>query len=364
MTLFSSLETLGTVSSNINQAARGQEWGAGALLRPSLRFESDWVRHSWAGEASAELLRYLDHEELAADSVNASTDFRLDIRRTTRAEFSASYDLTNDANIDTGEPDSEVGDATEHSLAAGAGLVHDFGPVEAGLRAGLTRGLFEDVALSGDGIEDNSDRDYWEPSLTLRATYNDPPLLKPFVEAGYQRRIHDLNLDRNGEKRDSHGLSLRAGVVIDDDPVWKGELAATYLVRKFDDSNLNSNDAIGLVGSVTWSPTELTDITLNLGTELTDSTDAGDQGGQSWNVGVELDRSLRDNLDLLASVGLTIDDDSTGTDYTYDASLGLTWSLNRSVALTAIYDFTLSDGASAATDYDEHRLSAGIVLRR
>ncbi len=363
MTLFTSLETLATVSSNINQEKTGEDAGFGLTMRPSLSFESDWVRHSWKGEASADLLRYLHHSELATTSVNAETDFRLDIRRTTRAEFSASYDLNVDANIDTGVIGSEIGDATEHTAAAAAGLFHDFGPMEAGLRAGIERGLFEDVAVSGGGSQDNGDKDYWAPSLTLRATYTDPPLLKPFVEAGYERRVHDRRLDRNGEERDSHGLSLRAGVVLDDGPIWRGELAATYLVRQFDDGNLGSNDAVGLDGSLTWSPTELTAITFEFGTELLDSSIAGDVGGQSWSAGVEFTQGLRDNLDLLAGAGLTIDDERAGTDLTYEASLGLAWSLNRNVALTAVYDFTLLDAAVAAESYTDHRISAGVVLR-
>ena len=363
MTLFSTLETLATVSSNINQKKSGENAGVGLIMRPSLSFESDWARHSWTGEASADLLRYLDHSELATTSATAETDFRLDIRRTTRAEFSASYDLAVDANIDTGVTGSEIGDATEHTAAAAAGLIHNFGPMEMALRSGIERGIFEDVALSGGGSQDNGDQDYWAPSMNLRASYTDPPLLKPFVEVGYERRIHDRNVDRNGEDRDSHGLSLRAGVALDDGPIWSGELAATYLLRKFDDANLGSNDAVGLDGSLTWSPTELTSITFNFGTELSDSSDAGDVGGQSWSAGAEFKQALRDNLDLLAGAGLTIEDETAGTDLTYDASLGLTWSLTRNVALTAVYDFTLLDAAAAAESYTEHRISAGVVLR-
>jgi hypothetical protein len=363
VTLYTSLQTLGTVSSNINQVNSGEEAGFGITLRPSLSFESDWVRHAWTGEASADMLRYLDHEELATTSASAATAFRLDIRRTTRAEFSASYDLDAGAEYDTGVVGSEIGDPTGHLAAAGAAIIHDFGPLEAALRGGLARGAFEDVKLSGGGTVDNGDQDYWEPSLSFRATYIDPPVFKPFIEMGYQRRLHDQKLDRNGENRDSHGLALRAGVVLDDGPIWTGELAATYLRRDFDDAALASNNAVGLDGALTWSPTELTSLTFNFGTELSDSTDAGDEGGQSWSVGIELNQALRDNLDLLASTGLTIDDETTGTDLTYDASLGLTWKLNRHVALTTVYDFTLLDAAVAAEGYTEHRISAGVVLQ-
>ena len=267
------------------------------------------------------MLRYLDHSELATTSANAATEFRLDIRRTTRAEFSASYELDADAEFDTGVAGSEIGGANgTYWPRLVQRLCTISGRSKRTLRGGVARGLFEDVKLSGGGTQDNGDQDYWEPSISARATYTDPPVFKPFIEAAYQRRLHDLRLDRNGEHRDSHGLSLRAGVVLDDGPMWSGELAATYLRRDFDDAALASNDAIGLDGSLTWKPTELTALTFDFGTELSDSTEAGDEGGQSWSVGVELNQALRDNLDLLASTGLTIDNEAAGTDLTYDAS--------------------------------------------
>lgn len=358
LTLYSALKISGTASSNVTRKTSGTDFGIGTALRPSLRFESDWVRHSWSGEANGEFVRFLDNPDMATSSADASTNLTIDIRRATKAEFAAGYNLDVDANRDSGIAGSEIGDATVHSLLGTAGLVHDWGPMETAVSVGLARGIYEDVALSGGGTQDNGDRDYWQPSVLLRLAYIDPPMFKPFVEASYGQRLHDRRLDRNGQDRDSADVELRAGVAIDDDPIWTGAIAATYLRRDFDDAALASNEAIGISGSVTWSPTELTKFTLDLETALTDSQEAGNPGGRSWSGSLALTQALRDNLDLLAKAGVTLEEEDS-----YDGSLGLLWKLNRNLALTVGYDFTLVDASVAADGYSEHRVSAGIVLR-
>jgi len=359
LTLYSALEISGTVSSNVSRQTTGTDFGIGTTLKPSLRFESDWVRHSWTGEANGAFVRFLDHPDMATSSAEASTELTIDIRRATQAEFSAAYSLDADATRDNGVAGSEIGDDTVHNFTGAAGLVHDWGPLETRVTAGLDRAIYEDVALSGGGSQDNGDQDYWKPFIALRAGYTDPPVFKPFVEASYGRRLHDRRLDRNGQNRDADDIELRAGVAIDDDPIWSGAIAATYLLRDFSDAALASNEAIGISGAVTWSPTELTTFTLDLETALTDSQEAGNPGDTSWSGSLALTQALRDNLDLLADAGVTFEEDEV----TYDGSLGLLWKLNRNLALTVGYDFTLVDASVAADGYSEHRVSAGIVLR-
>ncbi len=64
--------------------------------------------------------------------------------------------------------------------------------------------LFSDTTSVGL-TQDNSDLDYYEPSLSLRASFGDGEVMRPFVEAGYSPRIHAQTVDRNGIRRDSQG---------------------------------------------------------------------------------------------------------------------------------------------------------------
>ena len=48
-------------ASNVANAASNAQSDVGLYLRPSLRFESNWVRHSWEGQASGDFMAYLEN---------------------------------------------------------------------------------------------------------------------------------------------------------------------------------------------------------------------------------------------------------------------------------------------------------------
>ncbi|NJM30980.1 MAG: outer membrane beta-barrel protein [Rhizobiales bacterium] len=106
--------------------------------------------------------------------------------------------------------------------------------------------LYDDLELLDGGTEDNGDREYAEPAVSIRATYSEPPSFKPFVEVGYAPRFHFKSTDRNGENRNSHGLNARAGVVIDRGPIWSGEAALVYSARDYEDSALKTANVLGV----------------------------------------------------------------------------------------------------------------------
>lgn len=357
--------TVGTVvTSNVRQAASGAESAIGLRLEPSLRFESDWVRHSWTGEAHYDGVRYLDQGDLTSHEADLFSKFRLDIRRHTRAEFEAAYNLDQTGLADSEVPATAVGFRTEHRINTAAALIHDFGPLETRLKTGIGLKLYDDVELSGGGSEDNADRGYATPSLSLRATFTDPPVFQPYLQGTYEPRYYLRKRDRDGLRRSSQGLAASAGVVIDLGPIWSGDVAATYLWRDYDDAALKSNDAFGLDGSLIWSPNELTKIVLAFGTSLEDSVSTTSSSNRNWTGHIDLARELRDNIDLLAGAGVEIEDIEEGYDVTYDANLGLEWKLGPSLAWTAGYDVTWLDAAVSARSYTEHRITAGVTLSR
>lgn len=364
ITLYPSLGFGPVATSNVGKSAGKAQADLGLRLTPGLRFESDWVRHSWTGSATGNFIRYLENEDLNSQDASLSTALRLDLRRNTRIDAAASYDLTQTGIENSEVPATAIGNRTEHAVAASAALVRSYGRVEARLKGGARWQIYDDVKLSGGGSEDNSDRNYVSPSIALRATFTDPPSLKPFVEVGYDRRIHMQELDRNGLRRDSDGVTATAGVVIDRGPIWSGEVGLTYLVRDYGDPSLATNSALGLTGALTWRPTELTEIVFNLGTSLTETASATSSGGQDWIGNVNLRHDLRKNLTLLGDAGLEFEGEQAGTDVTTTAGIGLEWDLSREVAWTAAYDFTWFNSASGTQDYTEHRVTTGLLLRR
>jgi len=362
-TFYPSLTVAGVITSNVEQAASGVS-AAGVRLQPSLRFESDWVRHSWIGEVNYDQINYPEHGDLASQEAHLYSKFRLDIRRTTRAEFEAGYDLDQTGLADSEIPETAVGFRAEHMIKMAATLIHDFGPLESRVKTGVGWRIYDDVELSGGGTEDNADRDYAIPLLSARVTYTDPPMFKPYLQTSYEPRYYLRNRDRDGLQRSSQGIAVSAGMVINGEPFWSGDLAVTYLWRDYEDPALDSNSNIGLEGSLTWSPDDLTKIVLAFGTSLEDSVSTTSSSNRNWTGRVDFAHRLRDNIDVLAGAGVEIEETGTGNDIAYDANLGLVWKLGPSLAWTAGYDVTWLDEAASARSYTEHRFSAGLTISR
>jgi hypothetical protein len=353
-----------TYSTNASQSATKARAAVGLHLRPSLRWASDWVRHSWEGEASADLVDYLRSGIPAAKQGHLSSRARLDIRHTTRADWQAGYDLQQTGAGNSEIPATAVGDRTDQTFATSVALIHDFGGLEGDLRLGLTRETYGSVKLQGGGSEDNGDRDTVTPSLGLRLAYSDAPAVKPFIGVEFAPRIHDRKHDRNGLNRNSRGLTFSLGATLLDDPIWQGEAALVYMRRNYSDPTLKANDAVGINGNLTWAPTDITTVMLNAATDLTETSTAGVSGGRTHSVGVSLTQAVRENVDIIAGLGLQFDKTSAGTDKTFTSKLALEWQINPEMVWTASYDGTWLRAASSADNYNEQKISTGIVFRR
>jgi hypothetical protein len=364
MAFYPELETATAYTSNVGSSASDAKTDVGLSLRPSLRFESDWVRHSWEGRAAGDFIAYLENDDFNSTQIDAASKFRLDIRHTTRAEFDASYALGQESSADSEVPDTAIGNRTDHTLAANAAIIHDFGGLEGRAKLGIERQIFEDVKLSGGGTEDNSDRNNYTPSLALRLSYTDPPALKPFVELAYVPRFHDEKFDRNGLRRDSQGVTASLGVALDQGPLWLGEMALVYVMRDYEDSALETIDAVGINGNLTWSPTDLTSVVMTLATSLDESSSATSSGTKTWSGRIDVAHELRENVILLGGFGVEFEKFSGGTDTTFASNIGVEWQLNPNLAWTAGYDGTWLEAAASGGNYNEQRLMTGIVLRR
>ena len=362
--LLPSFEIGGVVSSNAARTSTDADADVALRLRPSLRWESQWSRHRFSGSASADTLRYLDDGNLSTVGADVSAAARIDIRRTTRADLTAQYELTSTGTENSGVPATASGKRLDQTIGASAGVTHDFGGVEGGLRLGLQRNVFGDLDLVGGGTENNADRDYTELTVAARAGLRTGGIIQPFGEVAYIPRFHDKSRDRNGIKRDSQGLRLTAGATIADDPIWTGDIALTFDVRDYEDSSLRTVASPGVVANLIWQPTDLTRFEFNSGASLSETIAAGDSATKTWTAGVTGTHALRENLDVTAGLGFTVERASGETSMTTVGKLGVNWEMNPYLVWGASYEGTWFNGEAAGSDYTDHRLLTSVIVRR
>lgn len=361
--LYPTLEIGGALSSNRGRDHSDKKAGVGIRVKPGLRLQSDWSRHEFRANASAEFLEFLGHSDLSTKAGSADAALRLDVRHTTHADFDVRYALTSTGVGSSEVPNSATGNRQDQSFGGTAALTHDFGMFEARLRGGVSRNVYGDVKLTGGGEEDNEDRAYTELSLALRGTLNTGAVIRPFAEVGLQPRFHDKKQDRNGIRRDSNGLRLAAGVAIDDE-LWSGEIAAILLSRNFDDARFDTAWVSGLEGALTWRPTELTRVNFTASAGLSESAALTVAATRNWGGGVEVVQALRENLNGIASLNYSYEKNRVEKNKTITARAGLEWNLNPFLAWNAFYEGTWFNSSSADSDYVDHRLIASIILRR
>ena len=362
--LYPSLEISSVVTSNVRNATTKAKADVGLRLRPQLRFESDWSRHRMAGTMALDGQQFIGNKDIKSRGGNIDAALRLDIRRTTTADIDWNYSATSTGLESNELPATATGSRLDQNLGVNAAVTHDFGGVEGRLRVGLARSVFGDVDLSGGGKEDNSDRNYTQASIALRGALKTGGLLQPFVEAAYQPRFHDQKFDRNGLKRSSQGFLLAAGVSIDDDPIWNGDVAATLELRDYSDNSLETILAPGVAANLTWRPTDLTRFEFNAGASLAEAASAGVSATRNWTAGVKATHSLRENLEVYAGVRGEFERTNSDTDITTIGNLGVNWTINPFVVLSAGYEGTFFNGAAAGSNYEDHRLLTSIILRR
>lgn len=362
--LYPSFEISSVVSSNARRASSAAEADVALRLKPQLRFESNWVRHSLTGSASFEAQQFVKNNDIKSVAGSVQGALRLDVRRTTTSDIDWSYTATSTGIKDSELPATATGARLDHTIASNVGVSHDFGGVEGRLRFGLSRNIYGDVDLSGGGTEDNKDRNYTQLSIAARVALRTGGKIQPFGEVAYEPRLHDKKRDRNGVARNSQGLRLSAGVSLADDPIWTGDIAATLELRDYSDDSLSTALAPGLLANLTWQPTDLTRFEFNAGATLSETVAAGVSATKNWTLGAKVTHALRENLDINAGWNGAVKSSAGDISITNTGTLGLNWTLNPSMVLGMSYEGTFLNSATAGGDYSDHRLLTSIILRR
>jgi hypothetical protein len=362
--LYPSLEIGSVVTSNVRRVATAAKADAALRLRPSLRIESNWVRHSLTSTASFEAEQFVSDKDIKTLSGSVQSALRLDVRHTTRADLDLSYSATSTELGSSQLPATATGARLDHVVASNAAVTHDFGGVEGRLRLGVSRNTFGEVDLTGGGTEDNTDRNYTQLTLAARAALRTDGILQPFAELAYEPRLHDKSSDRHGIKRNSQGVRLTAGVSIADDPVWSGDVAASLELRDYSDDSLATAIAPGMVANLTWRPTDLTRFEFNAGANLSETVAVGVSATKNWTVGTTVTHSLRENIDISAGLRSAFEYAAGETNITTTGTLGLNWTLHPNLVLGTSYELTAFNSATAGGDYTDHRLLTSIILRR
>lgn len=328
---------------------------------------SDWSRHQLTIDAEGTHQRNISGTGETEPKVNINGDLRLDLSNDTIANLRAGYGFEREDSSDPNAVNGATVQSGVHKFTAGASIKRDFGLIRGTLGADFDREVYGDVKLQDGSRLNLSDRNFSKGTLTGRIGYELSPALIPYLEASVGRSFYDEKQDALGYERSALMLAGRTGVEIDLGEKLRGDLGIGYKRASFDDSRLAALQGFAIDGSVFWSPQRGTDLRLGLRTGLEPSTTPGQSGYIEYVTSADLTHEIRDNLVARLSGAYTWRDFKSATvipnQTVYTVGTGLTWSLNRWLALTGDVSYELTR-QSGAPDTGITRAGIGLALRR
>lgn len=271
------------------------------------------------------------------------------------------------ARIDTESPSSVnvLGAATGrtpfYTFGGALGATHRFGRLSLGLRSTLDRSIYSDVE-SGGVTTSQEARNVSAFGLRLRAGYEMTPGIIPFLEAGIDRRVHDLTTDTSGYRRDSSGLTLRLGSTFELARNLTGEVGVGYTFRAYEDARLAHLRAPVVDAALTWSISPLTTLGLRAQSEVQETTIANSAGAVSYRTSATLTHAFLRNFTAAATLGFSKTDyDRVNRRETgINAGLRLEYKFNRMMALRGSYGFEHVNVNAAGESYNAHTFMLGM----
>jgi hypothetical protein len=343
------------------------------VASPGIRAVSDWNRHAVELAASADLGRYRDFTSENYDDWQVSASTRLDV-------LQASHILLGAVFAHLHEPRESPDDAgglsptVFTSTAASVGLTYRPGRYSLSPTAIFNRLDYQDVDAIRFGIPvtlDQDDRDRNEYTLGLRGAYEIGPDNSVYLRA--DALVHDYDERQNvtGFDRSSDGFELGAGGALDVG-VTRGRLFLGYRQQNFSDPLSDISMPVFDV-AFTWKPSELTTLALDGKQTFVETTLALSSGSVATSARIKVDHELRRHLLLTAELAAIVEDyvDVPRRDETLGTAMGVTWLLNRNLALSLRYEYTDRDssdstipGGSQEDDFTRHVVGLQLKLQQ
>ncbi|WP_294538497.1 outer membrane beta-barrel protein [uncultured Rhodoblastus sp.] len=369
-------ETSLGANSNPNDAPQGSPLLRGSgFLRQEIGAsgQSDWSNHGFAGDLRLGYIDYFTaHSADAPDGAGKFTT-RIDVARDTKIKIDGNFDLTTQSPT---SPNLYNGGApiilTSRPIIAdyggGVGATRDFNRLELTIRGGYERTWWQNAHFSDGSTQYLSLDSYDAYALSARAAYEWTPGIKPFVQAVFDRRIHDTLYDTSGYERNSAGEALQTGSTFELTRLLTGSLQAGYADRHYQDPRLANLRGPVFDASLVWTATALTKVTLRGATTLDETTVAGVSGAITRRGAIEVSHALLRNLTLTA-VGSWQNSAYPGANPGLDqtliqASLRAEYSLTRAIILKGSFTSQRLISTTPGTDYTANIFMVGLRLQQ
>jgi len=333
---------------------------------PELLAKSDWSRHEVTATLRGSYTAYGATPELDRPSFDGKVTGRLDVTRNTALTGEGTLTVGTD---NPGSPNVQAG-LTRFpiytTLGGSLGLTQRFNRVEVAVKGTAERTEYQDSIFTDGTSQSNNDRDFNRYAILMRTSYDLMPGIKPFVEAGYDTRVHDVQIDRFGMQRDSTGWTVKVGSTFSLYRMLTGEIAVGYIERDYVDPSLQTLRGPSIDAALVYAFSALTNVKLSASTVASETTVPGTAGVFTRNIGMEVEHAFRRWLIGSVKFNYGLDDyvGSARKDDRYAISGTLTYKLNRMMQVKAELREEWLRSSVPGVDYAATVMLLGLRLQR
>jgi hypothetical protein len=362
--IFPQVTVGGLYDDNVFAEDDDEESDFAATIAPRLLVRSDFSRHALTLDAGGDLAFYQDNDDLNYQDVYAKAGGRVEITRNNLLIGSAGINRLHEdpSSSDFTQGEEEVNHYLREELGLDYRRIFNRLYIQPGVS--FQRYDFEDSDFTN---EDYRDRNQYLGNL--RAGYEISPRLGTFVQGTYDVRRYDQTPDDAGRDRDSEGVAGRVGATVDITSILFGEVGVGYNYRTFDDDELDNVGGLGYDAELTWNVTPLTTVILTGQGAVQETTVnfEGDEASANLQKLISLDvtHELLRNLLVNANASYIRDDfeGTSRTDNRFIAGAGLSYFLNRHLALEAKYTFATRDSDEEQDEFTRNIVMLGVTAR-
>lgn len=240
-------------------------------IKPSISARSDFGRHFFSAELSAEKGTYRDTSDENYIDYTIRTNGRVDISRTFSTPISVRYSRYHSLRSDP--DDRGVLEPTEYNeLGIRAGLHYNGALLRASLDNSFKHSDFKNNRTA-TSIVNNNDRDRNQFDIVGEVGLSAPRPLSPFLYASYQKIRYDQKIDDNGAERSSQSFITGLGLNLNpSSSLVKSSIRMAHINRNSDDPRFDNIRDFLYAMNLTWEPSSLMAITLDAQRSIEEST--------------------------------------------------------------------------------------------
>lgn len=338
-------------------------------LSPNMLVRSDWNRHALKVYAGGNLGFYFDETDENFQDANAGVDGRFDIKSNSAVHGNLKIARLHESREDPNDVGGSEPTIFREFTARLQGT-HRFNRLS--LAVGNTFQYIDyDDTTRGGGLpdidNDDSDRAVLRPGVQVGYEFH--PGYQGFVRGEGKFLRYKNSTTSSGIEQNSKGFDLVAGANIDLTGLLFGEFFAGYRERHFDDSRFDTVRGPVLGSMLTWIPTGLTTVTLNVQNQIIEERrstfGATSSSYTSTSINANVDHELLRNLILSGGAGFGLDDfeSISREDKKVTANIGAQYLWNRYLSLGARYNFQYRNSNVSGDDFTRNLFKISLTAK-